>query len=170
MGAPAWRERRRLRFSLGGRPALRGATRDHLTGFLQRGAFEAVATYAMRRARSLKEPTGVVCVLVEAGESSGPGEIDQLGLKRVAEMLSHNVRGEDVLGRIGANELCALLPGVGEADTEEVARRLDGALSPGVQPRVGLRPGIGWAVMDSWGPSLEQDLRELVRRARDSAI
>lgn len=165
MGAPAWRERRRFRLPLGGSSAPRGGTRDQLTGFLQRGAFEAVATYALRRSRSLEEPTGVVCVVVDH-EASGPGELDQLGLKHVAEVLSANVRGEDVLGRIGTNELCALLPGVDESDTEEVARRLDGAFAPGVPF---LRPGIGWAVMDSWGASLEEDLRDLVRRARDSA-
>ncbi|MDA8295499.1 MAG: diguanylate cyclase [Actinomycetota bacterium] len=168
MGAPAWRERRRFRLPLGGRSAPRGGTRDQLTGFLQRGAFEAVATYALRRSRSLEEPTGVVCVVVDH-EASAPGEVDQLGLKHVAEVLSHNVRGEDVLGRIGANELCALLPGVGESDTKEVARRLDGALAPGGPSIAFLRPGIGWAVMDSWGASLEEDLRDLVRRARDGA-
>ena len=169
MGAPAWRERRRFSLPLGGRSMERTGTRDQLTGLLQAAAFEAVATYALGRARSMDEPTGAVCIVVRPGAAPRPGNGESLELKRLAGVLRHHVRGEDVLGHIGSSELCALLPGVGETDTEAVARRLDGALWVGEPDPALLRPGIGWAVLESWGTSLEQDLHELVQRARDRA-
>ncbi len=124
MEARQHEERRRPRFAaLGVRRRQPTTTRDATTGLMNGAAFEVVATHALGRAARLGAPSVLVCFAVPV-----PAEESELGMHRrlreTARRLVEATRGEDVLGRTGPRELCALLPGVDEDDAGLVAERL----------------------------------------------
>jgi diguanylate cyclase (GGDEF)-like protein len=84
-------------------------------------------------------------------------------LCQVAEALRANVRGEDVVFRVGGEEFAVLMPGLPAADALPVAERLRRAVADTVfEPP--LRISIGLA---SW-PADASDSDELLRRADEA--
>lgn len=94
-------------------------------------AFTAVAGHVLRRCAQAAEPCGLVQVSLEELDD---GEVARARrLREAARVLVAATRGEDVLGRTAALELCALLPGVEDGAAETIADRI--AL-PGLTLRV----------------------------------
>lgn len=107
------------------RPGARpGSTRDATTGLMNAGAFSAVAAHVLRFGARRGEPSALVCCCLPAVAA----ERDLVRARRLGESaarLTEVTRGEDVLGRTGELELCALLPGADAAGALAIVERLD---------------------------------------------
>lgn len=153
MEAHAQGERRRRRGVLGIGWRQPRATRDGLTGLMTAPAFQAVASHALGHAARVGEPSVLVCCAL----APSPGESElarSRRLKEAARRLVEATRGEDVLGRTGPLELCALLPGTDEDDAGLVAERL-----------AALEVAVGWA----GGAPVLGDVNALLEGARAEA-
>ncbi|MFC5722555.1 diguanylate cyclase CdgB [Streptomyces gamaensis] len=87
-------------------------------------------------------------------------------LIEVARRLSAAVRDGDTVARLGGDEFVVLADGLGQADAEDLAARLRGAILPPIRVdgravRVGASFGIGWA---GCGMSADEVLRSADQR------
>lgn len=103
------------------------ATRDHLTGVLNRGAFRDEAT---ERLANLAPSGENACVLLidvdrfksindERGHAAG-----DLVLAVLTERLAQSLRQDDILGRMGGEEFAALLPCCSMDNAIDIAERI----------------------------------------------
>jgi diguanylate cyclase (GGDEF)-like protein len=150
------------------------ATRDPMTGCLNRRAFFEQATRLFELARQRGE--GLICVMADIdhfkqfNDRHGHATGDQV-IKAVAAILSSGVRGTDLVCRYGGEEFCLLLPQREAADVQSLAERLrrdiEGTAGSQVESVAGLR------VTSSFGMALFEPgltgLAELVDRA-DQAL
>ena len=99
------------------------ASRDHMTGFLNRESFFALLDGSRR-----KSDRGAL-LLIDAdhfkriNDSFGHLVGDE-ALVAIAAAIGRGVRGGDTVGRIGGEEFAALLPGASEADAAGIAERI----------------------------------------------
>jgi diguanylate cyclase (GGDEF)-like protein/PAS domain S-box-containing protein len=103
------------------------ASRDSLTGCLNRRAFFELASAAY--VRSLREQAPLCCLMVDIdhfksfNDTYGHAVGDQV-IQAVARSLSAGLRQIDLLARYGGEEFCVLLPGANEAQAMAVAERM----------------------------------------------
>ena len=103
------------------------ATRDPMTGCLNRRAFFEQATRLFELARQRGE--GLVCVMADIdhfkqfNDRHGHATGDQV-IQAVAAILCSGVRGTDLVCRYGGEEFCLLLPQREAADVASLAERL----------------------------------------------
>lgn len=103
------------------------ACRDPLTGCFNRHTFLAKLESEFASAREAQGELG--CVLVDIdhlksfNERYGHAVGDQV-ISIVARTLSASLRPKDILGRLGGEEFCVLLPGITLDRTHDVAERL----------------------------------------------
>lgn len=135
------------------------ATRDDLTGLVNRRVFLEAVEQAMRRRERFGEPAGLLYIDLDSfkrvNDEAGHVVGDRV-LAAVASRLRKAVRGADMVGRIGGDEFAVLLERLtspGEAAV--VARRIQEALSRSVE--VG---GQQWAISASVGIALTEGPRE----------
>ena len=103
------------------------ATRDPMTGCLNRRAFFATAEpmFAQAKAKGLE----MSCIMSDIdhfksyNDRFGHAVGDQV-IKAVAKMLGTGLRTEDLLCRYGGEEFCLILPGVDLRQATEIAERL----------------------------------------------
>lgn len=127
---------RAIRYSLKLGEALgelrRLATRDALTGLLNRRAFEVLLAEETDRARRLGQPLALVIFDLDhfkrINDTHGHPAGDAV-LAAAARVLEAGVRSIDRVARIGGEELAAVLMGTGPAEALEVSARLVAALS-----------------------------------------
>jgi diguanylate cyclase (GGDEF)-like protein/PAS domain S-box-containing protein len=137
------------------------AHRDALTGTLNRRAWDDELPRAIARAEGHDEPLAIALLdlneFKQVNDTHGHDSGDRL-LAHAAHAWQEQLRGSDLLARIGGDEFAVLLPNCAAADLASVALRLKGALShdPGC--------AIGTAV---WNPG--DGAAELMRRA-DAAL
>ena len=103
------------------------ATRDSLTGCLNRRAFFEKAEQLYREA--IQKGTDLACIMIDIDHFKSIN--DQFGhavgdkvIQLVTGQLRTNARPDDVVGRYGGEEFCIMLPGVNGADTVTIAERL----------------------------------------------
>jgi diguanylate cyclase (GGDEF)-like protein len=103
------------------------ATRDPLTGVLnRRSLFEGLATL-LREAAQEEQPLSCIMVDIDHFKSIndrfGHATGDKV-IKLLARILVETVRAEDFVGRYGGEEFCVILPGTDEAGAVEIAERM----------------------------------------------
>jgi diguanylate cyclase (GGDEF)-like protein len=107
------------------------ATRDALTGLINRQHALQLGAREVERARRGAQPVGVLMVDIDhfklVNDQHGHQKGDQV-LQVVARTLTEQLRATDVLGRLGGEEFLVLLPGEDEVQVREVAERLRAAV------------------------------------------
>lgn len=106
----------------------RQATRDPLTGLYNRRYMEQRLSEEIERARRSGDALSVVMLdldrFKEINDRHGHIVGDRV-LKRFADMLCLSLRAHDLVGRVGGDEFCAILPGAsGEAAHAVITRCL----------------------------------------------
>jgi diguanylate cyclase (GGDEF)-like protein len=103
------------------------ATRDALTGLLNRGEFDRLLAEEVERARRLGQPLGLVLADVDhfkrINDTRGHAAGDA-ALRVLAERIPAAVRGIDRVARVGGDEFGVILPAADAAGALEVARRI----------------------------------------------
>jgi diguanylate cyclase (GGDEF)-like protein/PAS domain S-box-containing protein len=111
------------------------ATRDGLTGCLNRRAFSEAGIKLFERLRAEKRV--LACLMIDIDHFKSVN--DRLGhstgdkvIQLVATALMKQLRADDVLCRYGGEEFCLLLPDVGARQAKAVAERLRDAIEANV--------------------------------------
>jgi diguanylate cyclase (GGDEF)-like protein len=110
------------------REALRvQATRDALTGVLNRGAILEALSRELARASRQGDPLGILLADVDnfkrVNDTFGHAAGDAV-LREVARRLGEGVRPYDLLGRLGGEEFLLVLPGCDPGETGRLGERL----------------------------------------------
>jgi two-component system cell cycle response regulator len=108
------------------------ARRDALTGLANRRAFEESLQREVARARRTGDALAVVAMDIDhfkaVNDTHGHAAGD-VALAEVAQRAQRALRAEDLLARIGGEELAALLPGATLASAAEIAERIRRAVA-----------------------------------------
>jgi diguanylate cyclase (GGDEF)-like protein len=153
--AATWRER---------------ATRDSLTGLVNRPHLITLLDSALKRARRTHTAVGLLFLDLDGfkpindrfGHASG-----DVALKEVGAHLRANIRTDDVVARFGGDEFCVMLPETTEDGTRKVGERIVKAIAElplkfnGQDCRIGA--SVGAAVALPWVTPVPSD--ELVAAA-----
>lgn len=155
----------------------RDADRDALTGLLNRSALERALAGALQK----RQPDELVAVLFadidrfkRVNDALGHGVGDEV-LRTVARIVDTVVRGRDIVGRIGGDELVVILSGLrSAAEAQAVVDRISKQLEPPIDAAghdVYIRMSIGLATSDEIGRTDDPDeaAAALLRRA-DAAM
>ena len=103
------------------------ATTDSLTGLYNRRSFFEFANKELRRAVRYKQPMALIMLDLDHFKAINDTYGHQVGdtvLRRFAELLKYNLREEDLMGRIGGEEFCAILVSSEEQGAYLVAERI----------------------------------------------
>jgi PAS domain S-box-containing protein/diguanylate cyclase (GGDEF)-like protein len=134
---------------------------DPLTGLLNRRAWDDELARAIAHAQHAAEPLAIALIdlndFKHVNDSLGHDSGDRL-LEEAARVWQEQLRGGDLLARIGGDEFAILLPGCGLADLAAIVERLKDA------PWHAAGCAIGTAI---WRPG--EGTGELMRRA-DAAL
>jgi diguanylate cyclase (GGDEF)-like protein/PAS domain S-box-containing protein len=107
------------------------ATRDALTGCLNRGSFMAETDQRFAEAKANGTPACVIMCDIDhfkqVNDSYGHAGGDRV-IQAVVKSLGSGLRASDLLGRYGGEEFCIMLPGATLAQALEVAERLRAAV------------------------------------------
>lgn len=123
------------------------ASRDSLTGLLNRRAFHELATQMLKTAHRRKESVALFMIDLDhfkrVNDRYGHAEGD-LVLKRVAEVLRATARDNDLVARFGGEEFVMALLGVNEAESLIAAERVRNAVAgiPGTRQRITTSVGV----------------------------
>lgn len=106
------------------------AIRDPLTGAFNRRYFEARLTEELVRFSRSKTPFGLACLDIDhfknVNDTYGHA-VGDVVLKELVNVISHHIRGLDVLSHLGGEEFFILLPAISETDAKNaMSRLLDG--------------------------------------------
>ena len=148
------------------------ATRDHLTGILNRGTVIEIAQRELAQAARKGEYTALVLGDIDSfkqvNDTHGHLAGDAL-LCEIAKRLAGRLRVYDVLGRYGGEEFLILLPGCDGATAGKVAEDLRGAVaSAPVSTEAGelsITMSFGFAAVR---PTASTKWEDLVRAADDA--
>lgn len=108
------------------------ADTDALTGLLSRRAFEAAADHQL--SERLRDDRSISLALVDVDwfktvNDTWGHPVGDAGLRHVARVLEASVRIDDMIGRIGGDELAILLPHTGLEAARAVAERVRSAVA-----------------------------------------
>ncbi|WP_405060152.1 GGDEF domain-containing protein [Kribbella sp. NBC_01505] len=103
------------------------ARTDVLTGVVNNVFWHEIATKELERAQNNNTPLGVLYMDLDhfkaINDTHGHLAGDQV-LKAIAAELKHEVRSDDLVGRLGGEEFAILLPGTTAEDTAQTAERI----------------------------------------------
>jgi diguanylate cyclase (GGDEF)-like protein len=108
------------------------ATVDPLTGLFNRRAFVDLAERELARARRLESPYAVLMMDLDLFKRVNDEYGHQAGDRVLADFAAaakRSVRTEDLIGRYGGEEFCAILPGISMQKAIAIAERLRRAVS-----------------------------------------
>jgi diguanylate cyclase (GGDEF)-like protein len=150
------------------------ATRDPLTGCLNRRAFFEKLATAIEQARESGQPLG--CIMTDIDHFKQFNDkyghaIGDLVLQAVARCLAAGVRSEDLLCRYGGEEFTIVLIGMTAEKTAEAAERLRVDIESHAGTAVRSSPGL--AVTSSFGVAAltgEVDTADLMIERADLAL
>lgn len=137
--------------------ALHDSSHDHLTGLLNRRAFEEMLTDACARSARYGWPFGLILLDIDRFKEVN----DRLGhpvgdaaLRAVGEQLRLHLRTGDAAARLGGDEFAVLLPNLREASSAELVRRIEEALELAVpDARITLSAGVALAPLHGDTPT-----------------
>jgi diguanylate cyclase (GGDEF)-like protein len=116
----------------GRREMQRLATSDSLTGVMSRRAFLESAEREFTRAQRYQRPCSVLMLdldhFKDVNDTHGHAVGDTV-LRECAEAWVELLRDQDVLGRLGGEEFCAVLPETASEKARQAAERMRGAIS-----------------------------------------
>jgi diguanylate cyclase (GGDEF)-like protein len=170
-GASALWAGRRVRRQAGQFAAVSAAAMtDPLTGLLNRRGFEEAVERELARAKRYERPFVIAYVdvrgLKAVNDSEGHLAGDEL-LREVGRLLRESARADDVVGRIGGDELALLLPEQGAEGAVAVVSRIS-AQVPARRAKLGLQSTwdltIGTATYPEDGNSFDRLLAAADRR------
>ena len=155
--------------------ALHDSSHDHLTGLLNRRAFDDMLADACARSARYGWPFGVVLLDLDRFKDVN----DRLGhpagdaaLRAVGDQLRRLLRAGDAAARIGGDEFAVLLPNLRESSATDLVRRIEDALEVAV-PGAGITISAGVALAPLHGNTptalyhrADQELYEGKRSAR----
>ncbi len=111
-------------------------TRDELTGLYNRRKFNQEARQWMKRAKEEGSPLSILILdiddLKKINDSLGHLAGDKV-LKQFARITKQTIRTDDTLARWGGDEFAVLLPHTPKDEAEEMAKRIDRAISTALQ-------------------------------------
>ncbi|MDX6728324.1 MAG: hypothetical protein QOK49_3129 [Baekduia sp.] len=141
--------------------------KDRRAGVLTHDAFREAATAALRGSQRRGEPAAAVLVDIDGFRALNGRRGAAAGdhaLATVAARLRELVRGGDVVGRTGADELAVIMPGANLAGARGVAERLVAVLEQAgpVTVSAGIAVDAGSAQLDG----LLADAAAILERAR----
>lgn len=150
----------------------REAETDSLTGLANRRSFFRRAEAMLRRDRALAQPFCLLALDLDhfkaINDSAGHAAGDAV-LRNTAACLAAQLRGQDLLGRIGGEEFAVALPGTDLAEGTRVAERLRAALAAVPLPPAVGRPRLSASLGIAVAGPRDHGLEELLRRA-DTAL
>ncbi|MGP0222519.1 MULTISPECIES: diguanylate cyclase [unclassified Paenarthrobacter] len=128
------------------------ASRDHLTGLLNRGTFLELAGSELNRLRAANSGAAVVLadldhfklVNDEHGHRAGDA-----ALKAFAEACTASVRSTDLIGRYGGEEFILFLPGATQDRAEDIAAEISRRMATAEVPEGHAFPTISYGVTSS---------------------
>lgn len=133
------------------------ASIDKLTGLFNRRALEQRADDISQIARAQEKPYSILVADIDrfkqVNDTFGHSAGDKI-LANVAKSLMASIRGSDVAGRFGGEELVAVLPGCPEREAGEVAERIRKAVEraytdvEGTSVRVTVSIGVATSSLD----------------------
>jgi diguanylate cyclase (GGDEF)-like protein len=139
------------------------ATRDPLTGLLNRRAFDDLVAREVESSRRRSSSFGIAIVDLDDLKrinDSGGHELGDTVLRRLASTLGEAVRGADAVGRLAGDEFAIFLADADAGVARNAIRRVSASLRAN-----GLRCSIGVALYPRSGPAAEH-----VMRAADKAL
>jgi diguanylate cyclase (GGDEF)-like protein len=142
------------------------ATRDELTGLVNRREWYRQLDLALVRARRAEQPLSVVILDVNGlklvNDRDGHAAGDRL-LRSLSRRWSSTLRESDLLGRIGGDEFGLILGGAGEVSSAEVVDRLRAALDGGQSAAAGIAT---WDGVESAGALVDRADEAMYRQKR----
>lgn len=134
------------------------ASTDPLTGLLNRRGFEERARRCIDRARAEADAAAVLLIDLDhfkrVNDSHGHAAGDAV-LRHVGQLLTQLTRPNDIVGRLGGEELAIVLADVTEPVARETAERLRQAIADTVIPfdnrQLRITTSIGIALSDAVG-------------------
>ncbi len=158
---------------------LRRADQDSLTGLWNRGYAERVLPQLLRAAREHAAPVSVLMVDADHFKAVNDGYGHNAGdevLRRIAGLMSAQLRPVDTVARYGGEEFIVVLPGASAQDAGALAERLCAAVGDAAWDVVvaGGTPTISVGVASAWPDEMvtlgaEELALRLVARA-DAAL
>ncbi len=122
------------------------ASRDSLTGLLNRRAFQEHAAQMLRTARRRKESAALLMIdldhFKQINDCFGHAEGDHV-LKMVAAALKATARENDIVARLGGEEFVVAVLGACETESVAAAERLRLAIAAIRSPKSGITASIG---------------------------
>lgn len=130
------------------------ATRDALSGLLNRRAFFAARAIEASRAKRYGRPLAVVFIDLDRFKQLNDTRGHDAGdaaLKAVAEALRKSLRATDSVGRVGGDEFAILLPEVNLSEVTETANKIGAAIAAALSAFQPVSASMGVAWFDSVG-------------------
>lgn len=138
------------------------AESDPLTGIANRRLLMSRANYEIARHNRARQKFAVVMLDLDGfkllNDRFGHAAGDEL-LCDVASALSHAMRAQDTVARIGGDEFCVLAPETDHAHTLPLAKRIAGTVATASAGIEALSASIGVAIFPDDGVSASQLLR-----------
>ena len=128
------------------------ATKDHLTGLLNRGAFLDLASTELKRLHANESGAAVVLAdldhfkLVNDAHGHRAGDV---ALKAFAEACTSSVRSTDLIGRYGGEEFVLFLPGATQERAQSIATEISRRMASTEVPEGVSFPTISYGVTAS---------------------
>jgi len=145
------------------------AEHDELTTLPNRAAFQAAVGRTLERSAPEASPFAVIFVDVDRfkviNDTLGHAAGDHL-LQALATRMKQVVRGQDLVARMGGDEMCLLLHDVRDAShASEIAERILGALREPVELRTGMLHHVTVSAGVAIYPQDGADVETLLRHA-----
>jgi len=144
----------------------KAATRDFLTGLLNRRAFFEAAEPSIAQCRRADQPVVLAMADIDhfktINDSHGH-DVGDLALQAVATALKTEARDADIVCRFGGEEFCILLPNLQSANISALFKRFSKTIkaikvpAPGGLTNISMSFGI---VFDPDGKDIEQMIKE----------